>query len=193
MLKGARIDAIGMQYHLFNKPRETEYEKTRLLLNPENLYRHLDIFAHFGKPLQITEVTVPAYSWDEEDEEIQAEIIENLYSIWFSHPNVEQIIYWNLVDGYAAWAPQGDMTAGENKYYGGLLRFDMSEKPAYKTLKKLINEDWHTEETIKANGNTAKFRGFYGDYELIVHADGKTIPVDFKLSKEATNCISITL
>ena len=36
MLKGARIDAIGMQYHLFNKS-EHEYEKTRLKLNPENL------------------------------------------------------------------------------------------------------------------------------------------------------------
>ena len=69
----------------------------------------------------------------------------------------------------------------------------MSEKPAYKILKKLINEDWHTEETVKVNGNTAKFRGFYGDYELIVHADGKTIPVDFKLSKEATNRITIQL
>ena len=34
MLKGARIDAIGMQYHLFNR-RETEMEDTKLTLNPE--------------------------------------------------------------------------------------------------------------------------------------------------------------
>ena len=63
MLKGARIDAIGMQYHLFNKA-EFEYEKTRLMLNPESLYKHMDLYSNFGKPLQITEVTVPAYSWE---------------------------------------------------------------------------------------------------------------------------------
>lgn len=122
MLRGARIDAIGMQYHLFNK-REEEYRKTRLTLNPRNLYRHMDLYAGFGKPLQITEVTIPAFSWKKEDEEIQAALLEQLYSIWFSHPSVSQIVYWNLVDGYAhVWdtdeetirASQGNMALGEN-------------------------------------------------------------------------------
>ena len=99
----------------------------------------MDEYSRFGKPLQVTEITVPAYSWEAEDEEIQAEIIERLYYIWFSHPSVEQIIYWNLVDGYAyvtksdpktIRATQGDMTIGENYYHGGLLRFDLSPKPA---------------------------------------------------------------
>ena len=40
MLKGARIDAIGMQYHLFNKLEE-EYAKTRQMLNPRLLYAHM--------------------------------------------------------------------------------------------------------------------------------------------------------
>ena len=186
------LDSIGMQFHSFF-PLEHEPVAAALHYNPETLYKLMDLYAKLNLPQQITEMTLPAYGGEEENEYVQAELLKNCYSIFFSHPAMEAIIYWNLVDGYAAWAPQGDMTAGENKYYGGLLRFDMSEKPAYKTLKKLINEDWHTEETVKANGDTAKFRGFYGDYELIVHADGKTIPVDFKLSKEATNCITITL
>jgi GH35 family endo-1,4-beta-xylanase len=59
LLKGARIDAIGMQYHLFNQA-ELAYEKTRLTLNPQSLYRHMALYSNFGKPLQITEVTVPA-------------------------------------------------------------------------------------------------------------------------------------
>ena len=186
------LDSIGMQFHSFF-PLENEPERAETVYNPEILYKLMDLYAKLNLPQQITEMTLPAYGGDEENEYVQAELVRNIYSIFFSHPAMEAIIYWNLVDGYAAWAPQGDMTAGENKYFGGLLRFDMSEKPAYKTLKKLINEDWHTEETVKANGNTAKFRGFYGDYELIVHADGKTIPVDFKLSKEATNRITIQL
>ncbi len=186
------LDSIGMQFHSFF-PLENEPERAETVYNPETLYKLMDLYAKLNLPQQITEMTLPAYGGDEENEYVQAELVRNIYSIFFSHPAMEAIIYWNLVDGYAAWAPQGDMTAGENKYYGGLLRFDMSEKPAYKTLKKLINEDWHTEETVKVNGNTAKFWGFYGDYELIVHADGKTIPVDFKLSKEATNRITIQL
>ena len=186
------LDSIGMQFHSFF-PLENEPQRAETVYNPETLYKLMDLYAKLNLPQQITEMTLPAYGGDEENEYVQAELLKNCYSIFFSHPAMEAIIYWNLVDGYAAFAPQGDMTAGENKYFGGLLRFDMSEKPAYKTLKKLINEDWHTEETVKANGNTAKFRGFYGDYELIVHADGKTIPVDFKLSKEATNRITIQL
>jgi len=117
--------------------------------------------------LQVTEVTIPAYSENAEDEAIQAEIIKTLYSIWFSHPNMEQIIYWNLVDGYAAFAPQGDMTAGENYYYGGLLRFDMTPKPAYYTIKNLIEKEWHTEEDMVSDQNgTGTFRGFYGEYDV---------------------------
>lgn len=186
ILKGARIDAIGMQYHLFNK-REDEYKKTRLTLNPESLYRYMDLYSNFGKPLQITEVTVPAYSWEDEDEQIQAEIIEKLYSIWFSHPKVEQIIYWNLADGYAhLWDPdpekikasQGNMSLGENYFYGGLLRFDLSPKPSYYTIKNLVQNVWHTEtEIITDENGCANFRGFYGDYEITFGSENRSVSV----------------
>ena len=202
MLKGARIDAIGMQYHLFNKA-ELEYEKTRMTLNPQNLYNHMDLYSNFGKPLQITEVTVPAYSWESEDEEIQAEIIENLYSIWFSHPNVEQIIYWNLVDGYAHfWDPdpekikasQGDMTLGENYYYGGLLRFDLSPKPAYFKIKELLQKRWHTEaELVTDKNGRAEFRGFYGDYSAVISSSEEVISTKISLSKTSENSFDIIL
>jgi len=192
MLKGARIDAIGMQYHLFNKA-ELEYEKTRLTLNPENLYKHMDLYSNFGKPLQVTEVTIPAYSWEAEDEEIQAEIVENLYSIWFSHPNVEQIVYWNLVDGYAhLWdsdpekikASQGDMTLGENYYYGGLLRFDLSPKPAYFKIKELLRKRWHTEaELVTDKNGRAEFRGFYGDYSAVISSSEEVIGTKISLPR----------
>lgn len=196
MLKGARIDGIGMQYHLFYT-REQEYEKTRRLLNPESLYKHMDLYANFGKPLQVTEITVPSYSWEAEDEEIQAEILENLYSIWFSHPNMEQIIYWNLVDGYThVWNPdprkikesQGNMSLGQNYYHGGLLRFDLSPKPAFNRIKKLIKETWHTEESLVTNGiGLLTFKGFYGEYDLLIELDGKTVKKEIKTSSKGDN------
>ena len=202
ILKGAPIDAIGMQYHLFNK-REDEYNATRRTLDPVSLYRHMDLYSRFGKPLQITEVTVPAYSWKREDEFIQADIIEKLYSLWFSHPNVEQIIYWNLIDGYAhLWNPdpqkiaasQGDMTIGENYYYGGLLRFDLSPKPAYYTIKELTQKIWHTEGVYTSDDLGAiNFRGFYGKYQININVKDTTIIKDIYLSKESDNVFRITL
>ncbi len=202
MLKGARIDAIGMQYHLFNK-KEVEYEKTRQTLNPERLYKHMDLYANLGKPLQITEVTFPAYSLDAEDEEIQAEMIEKVYSIWFSHPNVEQIVYWNLIDGYAhVWDPdpekirasQGNMSLGENYYYGGLLRFDLTPKPAYEKIKNLTQNVWHTEAKLltDSEGN-ADFRGFFGDYEAEIEIDGKIETRRISLSKKSDNSFTVEI
>jgi len=196
MLKGCRFDAIGMQYHTFFK-KEEEYEKTRPYYDPHNLMKHMDLYSRFGKPLQVTEITIPAYSNEAEDEAIQAEIIENLYTIWFSHPNVEQIIYWNTVDGYAhLWDPspekikasQGNMSLGENVYYGGLLRFDMTPKPAYNTIKNLIQNVWHTEcELVTDENGEAVMRGFYGKYDVTYTAEGKEVTKSINLSKEQHN------
>ena len=200
--KGARIDAVGLQYHLFHK-REESYEKTRQYLDPKELYNHLDLYSRFGKPLQITEVTVPAYSWEAKDENIQADIIENLYTLWFSHPNVEQIVYWNVVDGYAhLWvsdpeqikASQGNMTIGENYYHGGLLRYDLSPKPAFFRLHELIHKKWHTEgEFITDEFGNIVFRGFYGEYEIEIVRDDKTYSKTINLHSESDNRINVVI
>ena len=201
ILKGARIDAIGMQYHIFKEQYSDEFFK---LLNLEGLYKHMELFAKFGKPLEVTEVTIPSYSWEEEDEKLQADILEKLYSLWFSHPATSQIVYWNLVDGYAhLWsqdrerikASQGNMGPGsENYYHGGLLRFDMSPKPAYYRMKELLTERWHTEETLVADDlGAAEFRGFYGDYDVEITLDGKTETRTVSLSKGKNNDFNICL
>ena len=163
----------------------------------------MDLYSTFGKPLQITEITVPAFSWDAEDEEIQAEMIERLYPIWFSHPNVEQIIYWNLIDGYAhLWDPdpekikasQGDMTLGENYYYGGLLRFNLSPKPAYYKIKELTQKVWHTEENaVTDKDGNISFRGFYGEYDIEITVGGKTVTKKIELSSKKDNITHLTV
>ena len=185
-LKGKRIDAIGMQFHALTSSDMIPTEPQRMLpvmYNPQKLLSRLDLYARFGKPLQITEITLSAAGPQPENEEIQAELLEGLYSTWFAHPNVEQIIYWNLVDGYAyvdSEDPEvikksmGDMTIGENRFYGGLLRFDMTPKPAYYKLKELLQETWHTEvKTVTDANGQLRFRGFWGDYEAEVCIPGQ--------------------
>jgi hypothetical protein len=53
----------------------------------------------------------------------------------------------------------------------GLLHKDMSPKPAYNVLVKLIKKDWWTETDLTTDADgTATFRGFYGEYELTIEA-----------------------
>ncbi len=184
MARGARIDAIGIQAHSFSRSYREREEMFDIRYNPIELYRVMDTYAQIGLPIQITEVTLPAFSQNDEDEAIQADILENIYRVWFSHPNVEQIIYWNLVDGYAHRAEPGDMTAGENYYYGGLIRFDMTPKPAYHRVKQLFEKEWHTEtDAPHAYDGNYQFKGFLGDYEAEIVHDGKTVTVPFKVEK----------
>ena len=199
ILKGARIDAIGAQYHIFES-REREMEKSSYLYNPMELYNHMDMYSNLVNALQVTEITIPAYSSDKVDEEIQAELIKYLYTVWFSHPAMEQIVYWNLVDGYAYVAnptpekirnSQGNMSLGENVFYGGLLNFDLTPKPAYRMLDNLINKVWHTEICDDIVGSEYEFRGFYGKYEIEVQVNGETKKAIFDLSKYKSDNINL--
>ncbi len=204
MLKGARIDAMGMQFHMFYS-REEELERSKKLYNPVHLYNQMNLYSNLVDNLQITEITIPAYSNNSIDEEIQAQIIEYLYTVWFSHPKMEQIIYWNLVDGYAyihnpdkipekIRKSQGNMTIGENVYYGGLLRFDMTPKPAYNVIYDLIHNKWNTKLDLKVNSQGyVDFRGFYGDYEIEVTNDDKKVIKMVKLSSKKENNFTIPI
>ncbi len=176
-MKGARIDAIGMQFHVFSKAWE------KYMYDPALLLEVLDLYARFGLPIQITEITIPAYSNDPEDERLQADLIEQLYTLWFSHKSVEMITYWNFVDGYAAHAKQGDMTKGENVFYGGLMRFDLTPKPAFERLCYLFNKKWHTEEAVTTDKNgEAVCKGFFGKYDIEI--DGKHFEIAHTSKKQ---------
>ena len=142
------------------------------------MYDLLDTYGTLGKPIQISEITVAPYNGDEEDMEVQAELIENMYKVFFSHKAVDGVVYWNLVDGYtfvAEGEDSHDKNAGENKFGGGLLYHDLSPKPAYKVLQRLLNEEWHTEKIVHTNTDTgiAQFKGFKGMYDLEVEYNGK--------------------
>ena len=172
---GARIDGIGFQAHQFWS-RNNAPARVREYYSPRRMFAVLDTYAELGRKLQVTEMTIPSYSWDAADEEVQAEELRCLYSILFSHPAVDGVIYWNLADGFT-YGRQGDMTDGENVYYGGLLRNDLTPKKAFLVLDELVNRVWHTEAEFAA-GDDAGFRGFYGTYDLEISAGGRTRHVE---------------
>ena len=70
----------------------------------------------------------------------------------------------------------------------------MTPKPAYHELHKLIKGKWWTqlETTTKAAGK-AKFRGFYGQYEVTAQIDGQKCTGTFQLDKDAKKTIKVQL
>lgn len=168
---GKKIDALGIQYHLFfREERICDDEILKSYLHPLVHYDVLEALAGPGLPMQISEITLPSYfGRGEENERIQAELADRLYRLWFSVGGMEGIDYWNLADGYATGAEQGT-GEGENYYGGGLLSYDLQEKPAYKALDRLINHTWKTCVSEKGVRARFSFRGFYGQYEAEVRS-----------------------
>lgn len=174
LLRNSKVDAIGMQFHNFN---ENEYWKIvdGEVYSPNSLFQTLDLYADFNLPIHITEITVAALS--EKGPEYQAAMTENYYKLWFSHPMVEAIIWWNLVDETAAPGrvkPDGTIVPGEDKWKGGLLNRDFTKKPAFEVLDRLINKEWKTSLATSTDKGVIEYNGFYGSYELVIQSGGKT-------------------
>lgn len=178
--KGCRIDSIGMQFHMADG-EENAAELGRIRRSPENIFSALDRFADFGLPIQITEISVPSYRNTEEDEDVQAEILKYLYSIWFSHPCMEAIIYWDVVDGYE-WTP----------YKCGFVRKDLTPKKAYHTIRDLFHKTWQTNvDLYTGDAGDCRFKAFYGDYEIVIEKDGKQTTHNLRLLKNGKKSFDI--
>lgn len=168
LLSGCKVDALGMQYHLFSS-KDKLHERMGTSLNAENLLACQSFYAGFGKPIHISEISVPSYNDPGEGEDVQARLTENLFKIWFSGERNASIVWWNLVDGYASCLPQWGWD--ENVFGAGLFRKDFSPKPAFKVVERLICKEWRTTESVVTDAQgRACFTGYFGDYRLTLRA-----------------------
>ena len=179
--RGVPVEGIGIQYHA-NVEKEYEWagnpwHPLRHVTHPLRLLDALECYGKLGLPLHISEISLPSYGYDEHDEEIQAEITRRLIRLWFSAENMSAIVWWNLADKTAI----GD----ENLYHSGLLREDLSEKPAYKAMDELINNEWNTALCAEVSGRL-NFRGFYGEYEVEAEHGGKRTVQKVRLCRDNT-------
>lgn len=173
---GVRIDTIGLQSH-----------QHQGYWGREKLEEVLARFEKFGLPIHFTENTlvsgplIPPHivdlnDWHYNDEDSKPEfeerqkdqMIEMIRILFEEHPLVTAHTSWDFMDGMWLNAPSG------------VLRRDGSEKPVYTALDNLINEEYHTEETVKtdANGNVT-IKGFKGKY-VAETLNGEKI-MEFKL------------
>lgn len=164
--EGAPVGGVGLQFHHISD------ESIRRIVageraHPRDLLNALDTLAPLGLPLHISEITLVSPGDDATDQDAQAEVARNFYRLWFSHPAVDSITWWNFPDGGAA--------PGEDHVRSGLLDADLAPKPAYHALRQLIHEEWRTRDTGETNAaGRHAFRGFQGDYRVSIQHGGKT-------------------
>lgn len=174
------FDGIGIQAH---EPRTMRFPL-------EQVWRTLDQYAALGKELHITEFTptsggqeiTGSHVTGKWDESAQADYAVKFYTVCFAHPAVAAITWWDLCEA-GAWLKGG-----------GLLHKDLSPKPGYLALRKLIREQWST----KAAGTTGKdgafsFRGFHGEYVARITRNGKTVEQPFRLGRQEDKLIVMVM
>jgi endo-1,4-beta-xylanase len=160
---GVRLEAIGIQSHMHSGYRGAAWA-----------WETCERFARFGLPLHFTETTIisgrirddirwhgPRHDdWPTtpDGEALQAAQVEEFDRVLFSHPAVQAITWWDFTDGAWLGAP------------AGLLRTDMSPKPAYERLLAMIRDEWWTgRQTLTTDEHgRITFRGFLGRYSLRV-------------------------
>ncbi|MEA3366832.1 MAG: endo-1,4-beta-xylanase [Planctomycetota bacterium] len=176
---GVPFQGIGIQAH---EPRTMWFPIDRVQVI-------LDHYATLGKAIHLTEFTPQSAgkpmtggrqgTWDEA---AQAEYAERFYRIAFGHPAVVAITWWDLADGHS-WLPGG-----------GLLRKDLSPKPAYERLRRLIHEEWTTRAAGPTDRTGAfRFRGYHGTYRVTVEAAGKKTTAEGVLQKDGPNAWMVRL
>ena len=159
--RGARIEVIGSQMHLFDPKQCADLaagKDVAAKTNPENIRAFFSMIGSLGIPTCLSEITVTSAGEGLRGEMIQAIIARNLYRLWFSLPSMMGITWWNVVD---------DCGAPGEPVISGLFHRDMSPKIAYFALDQLINHEWRTnlELTPDRRGNVS-WRGFKGTYRL---------------------------
>jgi GH35 family endo-1,4-beta-xylanase len=164
----------------------------------ERVWEVCETYGRFGIPVHFTETTVlsgrtKSDDWQPEGgnwpstpagERRQAAYVENFYRLLFSHPSAAAITWWDFSDR-GAW--QGAPA--------GFLRQDMSPKPVYRRLLKMIKQEWWTHVSGKTNRDgEMRCRGFYGSYRITATArDGRRAVKDVRLFKGDRRRVTLRL
>jgi endo-1,4-beta-xylanase len=178
------FDAVGIQSHMHGG-----------VWTQRRVGSVCDMYARLGLPLHFTELTIVSgprqpgggERWAETTPELearQAEQVAQFYTTLFSHPAVEAVTWWDFSDRHA-W--QGAAA--------GLVRKDMSPKPAYEKLLGLIKDEWWTKTEGRTN-DRGEFacRAFFGRHKVNVSAaDGRSASAETDWKRGAPNQIELRL
>lgn len=141
-------------------------------------------YRQFGKPLHITEMSVPSSPGDRSDIaywrepwtlQTQADYTEAVFTLAFGTPAIESITYWDITD------------AKPSVIQGGLTYPDVSPKPVFERLRDRIHEWMKNEEMVTNQEGIAEAEILAGDYEMTVGlSNGKKVHATATVTPHAT-------
>ena len=177
------FDAVGIQSHMHDG-----------LWPLHKLYSLCSTYSKLRVPIHFTEPTLLSGAkangddqWETstaEGEEAQAEAAAAFYTMLFAHPAVQAVTWWDFSD-YQAW----------RKAPAGLLRSDMSPKPAYERLHQLLKREWWSRATAKTDEmGSCHFRVFHGTHQVTAADAGqKAVSGQLTAGHDTPNELTLTL
>ena len=169
----AALEKAGVPYHRiglqmlengYSVSRAPTYYRCKTFTG---ILQVLHQYAQLGKPLHISALAVPSVPpagkrpaefkppYGEWNETLQACYLDAAYTLLFAQPSVEAITWCSPVDNRLAWIRGG-----------GLLREDLSCKPAYGALRAWIERHTTQGQTTTDSDGKAVISGFAGDYDV---------------------------
>lgn len=149
---GVPVDALGQQGHfapgLVNVGVDVDLsQRTRV----DDYAVALDTLAETGLPIHVTEVTFAAPDAPEK----RAAQAEAILRLWWGHPSVEQIVFWNF------WNPLGPRSHLNLGIYGD----DRQLTRHGEAIVSLLNDRWRTRTATVVDGRgVAEVRATFGLY-----------------------------
>ena len=184
-----QVDIIGLQFYPGYRFNESLGGYQGPGHPPGWLVDTLERYAAFGKPVHITEFSVPSQYGDDwyagfwrepSTPATQADYLEAVFTIAFGTPGVDSITYWDITD------------AKPSVLSGGLISAGGAPKPAFDRARDLIQE-WTTDETVVSGADgSARLPAFAGAYEAeVTMPDGTTLRQTFEVAAGRTETITI--
>ncbi len=163
-------DGLGIQTH--RDYMNVLYDMNQVVSFYEKIRTKTD------KSIKVTE-----YSCSIEDELIQADYTRDSLIAAFAEENMEGFLFWGYWDGsnFEARSPFYDK--------------EFNLKPAGKAYQDLVYNKWWTrdEKATTDKEGKAVINGYYGDYDVNVEVNGKTVSKMISFHKGYDNILEITV
>jgi GH35 family endo-1,4-beta-xylanase len=164
----APLDSLGTQAHSGILGRESTH-------GAFGVWKSFDeLAARYGKTLQYTELDIALKKpGDPVQQAYQADRLRDSLIIAYAHPAVTGAMQWGYWEG-DVWQPGT-----------GLWNKDWTIKPIGQAYVDLVTKEWWTQAEGKTDAKgTYSTRGFTGNYDITVVADGKSQTLSATLPKE---------
>ncbi|MBE7047459.1 MAG: hypothetical protein E7396_08645 [Ruminococcaceae bacterium] len=162
------FDGIGIQSHYDNA----------LKMPTELIAFYDDLAKTYGKRLKVTE-----FSCSNSDQSLQGNYMRDFLITCFAEENMDGFLMWGFKDG-AVFAQ-----------YSPIYSPDWTLKKAGKVYIDLVYNKWWTKDAkaITDKDGKATINGFYGDYDVTVTVNGKTVTDMVAFHKGYDNVLEITI